>query len=152
MGYTHYWKFKKNPKEITDGEKKFKSAVRLFKKKLSVLTSKHNIRLGDGLGHNEPVIDGSIVLFNGFADGKTDESYETFCIKFDDPDYEFNFCKTAYRPYDPAVCLALLCFKHVFKNDFQFSSDGITEGSSMDEGWRIAHDIFDCTYIDKCHK
>ena len=34
----------------------------------------------------------------------------------------FDFCKTARKPYDVAVCLALLCFKKNFGNDFSYSN------------------------------
>ena len=37
MGYTHYWKFKQNPKDIEGGAEKFKAAVGLFKEGIKLL-------------------------------------------------------------------------------------------------------------------
>ena len=66
-----------------------------------------------------------------------DCSYEGFVVERDlEPDEwqtgdekgrYFNFCKTAFRPYDLAVTAALIVFKHYFGDDFQVSSDGEDE-------------------------
>lgn len=44
----------------------------------------------------------------------------------------FNFCKTAYKPYDLAVTAALIICKHHLKDKIQISSDG------EDRDWRDA--------------
>lgn len=137
MGYTHYWNFKKVVKDIDNSEKKFAAAVKLFKKKLKELP--HSIRLANGIGEGEPIITPTKVVFNGSAENG--EDYETFSITLADDERvsSFNFCKTARLPYDAAVCLALLCFKDAYGNDFDYSSDG----DINDEGWELAHQIFD---------
>lgn len=137
MGYTHYWNFSKVVKDIDNSEKKFAAAVKLFKEKLKELPQ--SIRLANGIGEGEPIITPTKVVFNGSAENG--EDYETFSITLADDESEssFNFCKTARLPYDAAVCLALLCFKYAYGNDFNYSSDG----DINDEGWELAHQIFD---------
>ena len=147
MGYTHYWRFTKNPKDIKDGDKKFKKAVELLKKCLANVPAeldvpyygKNTFKLAGGNGTGEPIFTDTMVCFNGF-DGDEDLSHETCYLALDNPDgWEFDFCKTAEKPYDVAVCLTLLCFKKVFGDDFNWSSDG--NGSNF--GWKLAHSIFD---------
>ena len=131
MGYTHYWTFKKSPAEIADGKQKFANAVAIFKDGLKKL---QDIPLGDGMGNGEPIITDTAVCFNG----KAPEDYETCYIAIESKG--FDFCKTARRPYDPAVCLLLLCMADAFGDDFEYSSDGDIENG--EEGWARAKEIF----------
>ncbi len=155
MGYTHYWKFKQNPKDVKDGSKKFAKAVKLLKKCLAKLPAEIEIGgsydwksdttkpvkvpfvLKGGNGEGEPIFTDEIVCFNG--DASLNYDYETCYLALNNDDYEFDFCKTARQPYDVAVCLTLLCFKKTFGDDFTYYSDG----NSEDEGWKMAHNIFD---------
>lgn len=146
MGYTHYWKFRNGCKAITiaDGAYKFKNAVALFKEGLALLNGKTKVvrynphtnteslsedyvdmEIKGGNGKGEPTITDTLVVFNGTAEG--DKCHETFFMQVDVP-CAFDFCKTAHKPYDTAVCLALLCFKHYFGPDFSFDSDGDIDG------------------------
>ena len=131
MGYTHYWTFKKSPAKIADGKEKFANAVALFKEGLKKL---QDIPLGDGWGENEPIITDTKVCFNG----KTPKDYETCAMSLESKG--FNFCKTARQPYDPVVCLLLLCMADAFGDDFGYSSDGDIENG--EEGWARAQEIF----------
>ena len=90
--------------------------------------------LASGNGTGKPIFQDNKVCFNGVGD----DSYESCYFALDNEDYGFNFCKTARQPYDGAVCLALLCFKKYFGEDFSYSSDG----NSEDEGWKLATEIF----------
>jgi hypothetical protein len=145
MGYTHYWNFTKNPKDIKDGDKKFKKAVELLKKCLANIPAeldtpyygKMALKLAGGDGTGEPTFTDTLVCFNGF-EGDDDLSYETCYLALDNPDF-IDSCKTAEKPYDVAVCLTLLCFKDAFGDDFQWSSDG----NGSEYGWKLAHKIFD---------
>jgi hypothetical protein len=145
MGYTHYWNFTKNPKDIKDGDKKFKKAVELLKKCLANIPAeldtpyygKMALKLAGGDGTGEPIFNDNLVCFNGF-DGDDDLSHETCYLALDNSNYDFDFCKTAEKPYDVAVCLTLLCFKEAFGDDFNWSSDG----NGSEYGWRLAHKIF----------
>lgn len=145
MGYTHYWDFKKNPKNIKDGEKKFKKAVDMLKECLAKVPAELDVpyygkcqfKLAGGRGTGEPVFNDDKVCFNGVEGG--DLSHETCYLALDNPDYGFDFCKTARKPYDVAVCITLLCFKKAFGDNFKWSSDG----NSEDYGWKLAHSIVD---------
>lgn len=144
MGYTHYWTFKKSPKDIENGAEKFKNAVLLFKAGIEKMreSKKQDLDgnildytnlLGNGWGEGEPIIEDSKLIFNG----KTPDDHETFAITMESED--FDFCKTARKPYDPFVCLALLCFENEFGDDIEVSSDG---DRNSDEGWVIANLYF----------
>lgn len=158
MGYTHYWRFKINPAEIENGKEKFKEAVDLVR-------HFHNIVTGMGIdicgwnGDGEPKLLDDEINFNG----KEELCHENCHIKLNMPDkedWEFNFCKTAEKPYDLLVCLTLMAFKHCFGDDFNYSSDGVTRESIQDPanikyweeihwepeieiGWQQAYDIWD---------
>ena len=135
MGYTHYWEFRKPINEIENGDEKYRKAVAMFKEGLKKMPE---VELGNGVGKDEPIITDTKLVFNGRAD--KGEDYETFSICADNEDrYDFNFCKTARQPYDPAVCLALLCFKEAFGDDFNYSSDGYMG----EEGWPKALEIME---------
>lgn len=153
MGYTHYWKFKKNPKDCKNGSNKFAKSVELLKKCLAKVPAEiegetydwENLTkkpvkipfvLKGGNGEGEPKFTDELVCFNG--DASIDCDHETCYFALDNDRYAFDFCKTARKPYDVAVCLALLCFKKNFGNDFSYSSDG----NKDDAGWKMAHNIF----------
>jgi len=153
MGYTHYWNFKKNPKDCKDGSKKFAKAVELLKKCLKKVPTEIEVEnydwknnttstikvpfvLKGGNGEGKPKFTDELVCFNG--DASMGYDYETCCLALNNDEYEFDFCKTARQPYDVAVCLTLLCFKETFGDDFSYSSDG----NENDEGWKMAHNIF----------
>lgn len=156
MGYTHYFQFK--CEHI--GNKKFADAVELFKKCLGKVDG---LRLGNGIGVDEPIITPTAVCFNGWAENG--EDYETFSLDVNNT--ERDFCKTACKPYDLAVCLCLLCFKKVFGDEFEYSSDGVTREVvanptdymkkysrkhgytyKVDDGWQKAYDIFDAVVAE----
>ena len=157
MGYTHYWKFKKSPKSINDGAELFKLAVQATKdciaqvpaylptvewgwnsekQKYEVIgEGKVPFKLCGGNGEGKPKFTDTLVCFNGDASKGYD--HETCYLAMDSEG--FDFCKTARKPYDVAVCITLICFAHYFGNDFEYSSDGnIEEG---EEGWKLAQEI-----------
>ena len=136
MGYTHYYGFTKyaNQKRINE---LFPTAVELFKDGLALLPKRLS-RYGrrsylvlcgwDGEAKSKPVINNNEIRFNG----KGDYAHETFLL---DHNTRSEFCKTARKPYDLAVCMCLLCFKEVFGDDFRYSSDGYCpEDDSVKEG------------------
>lgn len=146
MGYTNYWNFKKNPIEIENGADKFKRAVKNIKEYFSKMPVKVRIKNYDGDvkeesltlfggdGKREPVFSDTVICFNG--DASKGLSHESFYIALGGDLYSFDFCKTARKPYDFAVCFALLCFKAEFGDDFNFSSDGKIENGEC--GWMFA--------------
>ncbi len=90
-----------------------------------------------GLGQGKPMINESQIWFNG--DEKTGTDHETFGIKwFEDAKNEYQFCKTARKPYDLLVCVSLLAMREAFKGTgaFSFRSDG------DNSDWETAKDLF----------
>jgi len=157
MEYTHYYKFSKNPSRINNGKKKFADAVnaaktcidRLPKRIYSVndggkRTSYRLYPLCGGNGYGVPIFRDDRICFNG--DAKHNQNNATFTLL---NDYNYcNFCNTARKPYDVAVCIALLCFKHYFCDDFYFTSDGDIEKG--EEGWKRAKRITDKYFTEEC--
>ena len=93
----------------------------------------HDIILRDGFGDGEPTINNELISFNG--DGENGLAHETFLYNFDAKPFKFEFCKTARKPYDQAVCLCLLALANNIEG-FEFSSDGDKED------WQPAIDFY----------
>ena len=90
--------------------------------------------LKGGLGEGEPIFNETEIWFNG--DEKKGLDHETFGITWKG-EGGFDFCKTARKPYDLAVCFCLLSFHNHFPREiFQLSSDG------GEEEWQKALDLY----------
>lgn len=153
MGYTHYWTMKPGAKD----PERFKEAIDLFKELWSRVQKTFSYEVWDEAnktwkrkrfkkenllkgwdGNGEPIITDTELRFNG--DAKYGLDHETFSIGLKDFDEDWvkengevhDSCKTARKPYDLAVCLALLAFKKVFGKDFDYSSDGVTRENMVD--------------------
>ena len=154
MGYTHYWEFKAAPKDLENGAEKWNKAVETIKSGLKAV-KEMGIEICNGVGKDKPIINGKEIIFNGTEKGGLD--HETFYIPFNAGGW--NFCKTARKPYDLLVCIALLAFKEAFGEDFSYSSDGVTRESIKDkenleywksigwepkieEEWQTAYDLY----------
>lgn len=90
MGYTRYWKRTSEP--LTED---FLEAVR----EILEDCDKRGIIVRDGWGENVPKVTLEEVAINGNAETELD--HETFCL--DNEPSDFEFCKTARKPYDYAV-------------------------------------------------
>lgn len=115
MGYTHYWK---QTSDFTIGEWK------RIKKGAELIIKTTNVPLSDSEGNpkTSPDITTKFISFNG--DG--DDAHETFYIsKIRRKD--FNFCKTARKPYDEVVVAILLLIEYIAPEKFIWSSDGNEE-------------------------
>jgi len=106
MGYTHYFTPKINKEQfdkIAADVKVIEGAVDLF----------------DGRGESKGVVyEDDEIMFNG--DASKGEDHETLVINTSG---EWNFCKTARKPYDDAVVVTLLCLKF-HSPESEVSSDG----------------------------
>ena len=169
MGYTHYYRFRQNPQTIEKGAEKFANAVNAAKicigrlpKRIYYTKSVYNQETGafdikkktsyrlypmcGGNGYGQPIYDPDFICFNG--DEERGQGYETFYI---DLKNDFcTFCKTARQPYDVAVCIALLCFKHYFGHDFELGSDGNMEKG--EEGWKRAKRITEDYFAEQLYR
>ena len=127
MGYTHYW----NLKNTTDKfEKQFAiviSEITVLKERLPEHSlsaggyyKEEPLKLFGGDGKGKPTINKDYISFNGSQ--KNDMWHEGFYLGTGS-EKDFNFCKTARKPYDFMVCLVLIsAANHI--DGFEFSSDG----------------------------
>ena len=122
MGYTHYWKHNKQE----DG--KFEEAVMHCNKILAVKES----MLADAFGDNELETSPEQLRFNG----RGEDSHETFAVRNENND--FDFCKTAYKPYDVVVTACLTVLSNTLDN-FKVSSDG--DESDFEAGVSLAEEV-----------
>lgn len=110
MGYTHYWKTN-GAMTATEWEAITAAARKIVTKSTVALAFEYD----------EPekkiVISKTAIRFNGIGD----DGHETFCIGPDGTDFEF--CKTARKPYDEVV-VAILVACAVHASVFSWSSDG----------------------------
>ncbi|MXY46107.1 MAG: hypothetical protein F4Y44_03795 [Chloroflexi bacterium] len=141
MGYTHYY-------EIIDENADLK--VVEIGRDIAEVIRRCEIPIGDGNGtpDSAPQITKKAAIFNGLKPN----DYERFCYP---PDFELNkrcglragfeFSKTARRPYDIVVCVALLVLKHHLGEGVRISSDG-----RLNElGWRKAIALHDYIFKDR---
>lgn len=116
MGYTHYVRQPKGIEPTT--------FARLSKEVARVASIAWSEDLsGDGIAYEydepekDPVFTAEVIRFNG----KGGEGHETFMLTPDASD--FNFCKTAQKPYD-IVVVATLCLLAHHSSGVTVSSDG----------------------------
>ena len=115
MGYTHYFPLQK---AVAKGKRK---AIISDMRKIEEHFKSNGLPLFDGRGDKKGVVyNDAYFAFNG--DGSKGESHETFYIDFDDTD--FNFCKTARKPYDLAVTTTLIMLVHHLGSGIEVSGDG----------------------------
>lgn len=124
MGYTHYWYRKpKLPKDKFDA---FVADVRVI---LDACKAKGILVQYEFDDAKPAELTDKCVRFNGVGN----DGHETFVIDLDfgkskpssqEEGREFDFCKTAYKPYDLAVTACLVAAKHHFGDDIKVSSDG----------------------------
>ena len=109
MGYTHYWKHR----GFTDSQWNdlTSEADRIIRSSAVPLAG------GNGVKGTSPVINEEKVCFNGVED----DSHETFILT--KRPQEFEFCKTALKPYD-SVVVAIMQWAATVNPNFDPSSDG----------------------------
>ena len=123
MGYTHYWNFIEEPSR----EKFIEFAEGV--KQIVATAQEAGIDIAD-----EEYGDDKIV-FNGVGV----DAHETFFVSADGVD--FNFCKTAQKPYDIAVTASLIHARKVFGDNIKISSDG--DWSDWEGGQLLYESVFD---------
>lgn len=124
MGYTHYWRQKR---DFTDDE------WRSICDRAEVVLEEHEdiVCYEEDEPHRKPEVSQTCVRFNG----KDEAGHETFYLPRkreprpawdDSPEDEgtFHFCKTAYKPYDAAVVEVLIEVRDVAPDAITLSSDG----------------------------
>lgn len=116
MGYTHYWGFRQAPTKA-----EWKKAIDLCKKIIKAcnvpVQFEYDVK-------KTPELSEDLIRFNGVED----DGHETFYVQPIVSD--FNFCKTARKPYDLVVCACLIAMKKTFGDKMWVHSDG-----ELDDGW-----------------
>lgn len=117
MGYTHY--FSKTG-TTRDDALRFEMFARGAKTIIEYATKYDGIALAGWDGEIEGAweITDEVVRFNGHGA----DSHETFSWGVDASG--FNFCKTAYKPYDAVVTACLIHLKDVYGDVVSIGSDG----------------------------
>jgi len=118
MGYTHYFQLHTQPSE--KGWANFIKGVR------QLLEQAWDIAI-------EGEINNEVVVLNGIGE----ESHETFF--FSKVSNEWEFCKTARKPYDKVVTSVLILAKYLFPNMY-LRSDGDWE--EWIEGRELFKEVF----------
>jgi hypothetical protein len=117
MGYTHY--FTKVAADREDS-RRFEMFARGARTIIEYATTYDNIQIanamGDKLGGWE--ITDEVVAFNGYGS----DSHESFYWSINSDG--FDFCKTAYKPYDSVVTACLIHLKDVYGDLVSIGSDG----------------------------
>lgn len=139
MGYTHYWN---NPKkEVNQCDL---VEIRGFID--TVLKNNSNIISYESevLQTPELYVVWSENYINCRFNGIGEDGHETFSVSKDN----FDFCKTAHKPYDTVVCQVLLIYQHFF--DIDLSSDGFfnnqPKGNTYEVGDTVGLEHLDGTW------
>ncbi len=114
MGYTHYFTLSKDTTE-TQIEKMI-----AFTNKAIELFGADQIANGIGEEGTKPEVTKELINLNGLED----DSHESFMLEFNSG--EWNFCKTARKPYDMVV-VACLLYADEINVITEWSSDGDEE-------------------------
>jgi len=113
MGYTHYMGADNWDRKDELGFEKALPIVRKILKRYKDLVQ------FECDNSKRPVVSKKQIRFNGIGE----DGHETFMIS--NSSFEFNFCKTARKPYDVVVCEVLLVL-NAFCPHLSISSDGFS--------------------------
>jgi hypothetical protein len=131
MGYTHYWNTQKNTILADETLIELRGA-------LDKVLKKHNrvIQFESGVEQSPELY---IVWGKGISirfNGKGDYGHETFSFQFRS---DWNFCKTARKPYDQAVCECLLIIDYYL--NINVSSDGFSNQQPTDRKYVVGDKV-----------
>jgi hypothetical protein len=140
MGHTNYWH-----RDEKLNREKFRQAVKDIKKVREVIGTPIQREYDDS---RSPVANDNLIRFNGIGE----EGHETFYVsRVYSPDFKqyhedgkrlFQFCKTAYKPYDTLVCCCLVILNHYFGDSFVVSSDGEIDSPDWKEAKKVCQECF----------
>jgi len=132
MGYTHYVR---RPVKNAGSAFMF-GKLALDAKKICDYANANGIRIRNGEGLGEPEFNEGYFSINGDAEGFSDDgrdlAHETFYWAGIPEQREhrkgeshyFEFCKTAYKPYDAVITAILIRAKYIYGSCVEISSDG----------------------------
>ena len=148
MGYTHYWSLKdstlsqKNFNKVLKDIQKIENYIKENKIRNDFYTDdKVNLFSGNGEGkgiyYDGGMLGGKFECTAFYMNGDASKGldYETF--SFTVGENEWNFCKTARKPYDIAVCMILLSLKYHVR-----STKVTSDGDGEQDEWGQAFDLW----------
>lgn len=140
MGYTHYWNFKSPTENYTEQKKKALMEIEVLLERLpknsntaGAYYESEPLKIKGGDGDTKFELHEKDIWLNG--DAKLGMDHETFYVNLSTPGTEFDFCKTARKPYDFVVCTLLMSLANHLEG-FEFSSDG------DHDDWKPAIDFY----------
>ncbi len=150
MGYSHYW-YRKNDFTQEQWEKICVETLDIIvkhcdRKRITLAWDydapaelQPTLFGGEKWGPKIPQVDNDTIRFNGWKE----KGHETFMVEREVPGgnvesgEHFDFCKTARKPYDLAVCLVLLSMKRHAPDSVRIASDG-----GWDHEWVAAREVY----------
>ena len=157
MGYTHYWR---RPRKNAGSAYMF-GQLALDAKKIITQAEQEGIRIRNGQGEGEPEFNEAYFSINGdashYVEGR-DLAHETFHWEGipsisehrKDESETFDFCKTAYKPYDAVVTAILIRAKFIYGSCVEISSDGDWEGNpNFPDGygsWETGRELYETVF------
>ena len=144
MGYTHYWE-----RDVSKNSAEHYGKLALDAKKIVEYAISKDIAIADWGGE---VLNGDEWNEGRFAfNGYRIESHESFIWQaqpkepsyksnYIDEGWSFDFCKTAWKPYDCVVTAILCRAKHYYGDSVRIRSDG--EWSDWQAGRDLYEEVF----------
>lgn len=127
MGYTHYWRI-----DRAADQELYEKALNDCRKIVQACEEEYNLCNWAGDADTRPDYNDGL-SFNGCED----DSHETFSLPAKACDSNWDFCKTARKPYDEVV---VACLATLFEYDVaSMSSDGYP--SELTDGVDLASEV-----------
>jgi len=155
MGYTHY--FTRDKRNV--GSALMFGRLALDAKEIIKQAKSEGIEICGADGFGSPEFREAYFAFNGTCVGHLDHESFWWQAMPVQPDYQyeykkgtdreneiFEFCKTAYKPYDAVVTAVLIRAKEIYGTVVEIYSDG-----NWDE-WRAGRDLYERVFgeVAKC--
>ena len=121
MGYTHYWDFNESVSMTDELSKQIAHDI-------NVVVDKH-----------KNILECDLTPRAFYFNGKGENSHETFALSSFRGN--FNFCKTARKPYDIAVCKVLLILKHYLGDGIDVRSDGFSICQPNNKKYKVGNRV-----------
>lgn len=121
MGYTHYWRFKGKDLPPLEAREKISNTLQhLYDNRYRLFGDKAvDLAVEYDEADSPPENSADAIRFNG----RGSQGHETFAIDWHNP-VDFEFCKTAMKPYDFWVVTTLTLINTELPETLSISSDG----------------------------
>ena len=143
MGYTHYLHIpkdtisKSNFKKIVSDIEVIETYIKKHKTKCVTADCIFDKPIKLDITRYGKEVNGKFICNEIYINGVGELAHEALVLCEGKQDSFNHFCKTARKPYDTAVCLALISLKYVIK-DTDISSDGdLEEWQGAIDLWKV---------------